>query len=214
RRSAGQIDAVDFMTFDVQEDSDHPDIQNEGLQYGGKRFNALCKLADKQYGDKFNTDVAFERPVFGKPELIAAHDSLAFAGISPPVILVYPVETHIAEKLHAYTMPRARPNARVKDLPDLALLGQLGRINSERLKTAIDKTFEHRYTHLVPRQLPAPPQDWERPYTQLQMDNDFPWKTITVTYEAARKFLDPLLDETAVGCTWDPESWSWVNATM
>jgi hypothetical protein len=31
------------------------------------------------------------------------------------------IETHIAETLHAHTLPRERPNTRVKDLPDLVL---------------------------------------------------------------------------------------------
>ena len=36
------------------------------------------------------------------------------AGIAPPMLRLYPIETHIAEKLHANTMPRRRPNPRVK----------------------------------------------------------------------------------------------------
>jgi len=32
-----------------------------------------------------------------------AEDVLAFAGIAPPTLRLYPIETHIAEKLHAYT---------------------------------------------------------------------------------------------------------------
>ena len=39
-----------------------------------------------------------------------ADNILGFAGVAPPVLRLYPIETHIAEKLHAYTMPRARPN--------------------------------------------------------------------------------------------------------
>jgi hypothetical protein len=30
---------------------------------------------------------------------------------------LYPRETHVAEKLHAYTLPRRRENSRVRDLP-------------------------------------------------------------------------------------------------
>lgn len=50
---------------------------------------------------------------------------LDFIGVDPPSIQIYPIETHIAEKLHAYTMPRPRPNSRVKDLRDIALLGTI-----------------------------------------------------------------------------------------
>jgi hypothetical protein len=41
-----------------------------------------------------------------------------FAGIPAPELLLYPVETHVAEKLHAYTLPRPTPSTRVKDLPE------------------------------------------------------------------------------------------------
>jgi hypothetical protein len=66
---------------------------------------------------------------------VVAEGVLAFAGIAPPTLRLYPIETHIAEKLHAYTMPRARPNSRVKDLPDLGLLATaktIGRSGSGR----------------------------------------------------------------------------------
>jgi hypothetical protein len=68
-------------------------------------------------------DVTFGDPILGEPDVVVAEDVLAFAGIAPPMLRLYRIETHIAEKLHAYTMPRQRPNSRVKDLPDLALLG-------------------------------------------------------------------------------------------
>jgi hypothetical protein len=58
-------------------------------------------------------------------------DVLAFAGVAPPSMPLYPIETHIAEKLHAYTMPRVRPNTRVKDLPDIALLATVQPIGCE-----------------------------------------------------------------------------------
>ena len=45
-------------------------------------------------------------PILGEPETIMTKDVLAFAGIAPPTLRVYPIETHVAEKLHAYTMPR------------------------------------------------------------------------------------------------------------
>ena len=41
--------------------------------------------------------------------VVVADDVLAFAGVAPPTLRLYPLATHIAEKLHAYTMPRSRP---------------------------------------------------------------------------------------------------------
>ena len=42
-------------------------------------------------------------------ETILGNDLLKFAGIAPTRYRVYPRETHVAEKLHAYTLPRVRP---------------------------------------------------------------------------------------------------------
>ena len=68
---------------------------------------------------------------------------------------------HIAEKLHAYTMPRPRPNSRVKDLPDLALLASIGALEASRLAEAPEQTFTLRKTHALPASLPGPNAAWE-----------------------------------------------------
>lgn len=108
-QEAARRDLADFMTFEVVPHAEHPEIQNEGMQYDGLRFRAECRLAGKLYGQPFGVDVAFGEPMFGEPDVVVAQDVLAFAGIAPPTLRLFPVETHLAEKLHAYTMPRARP---------------------------------------------------------------------------------------------------------
>lgn len=135
------------MTFEVRPDAEHPEIQNDGMKHDGMRFRAACKLAGKLYGQAFGVDVAFGDPILGEPEEVVAEDVLAFAGIAPPTLRIYPLETHIAEKLHAYTMPRSRPNSRVKDLPDLALLAMVRELDAGRVSRAIGQTFAYRATH-------------------------------------------------------------------
>jgi Nucleotidyl transferase AbiEii toxin, Type IV TA system len=104
--------------------------------------------------------LAFGEPMLGEPDVVAADDVLAFAGIAPPTLRLYPIETHIAEKLHAYTLPRRRPNSRVKDLPDLALLATAGPLDAVRLRAALEQTFAFRKTHALPAAIPdAPPRD-------------------------------------------------------
>lgn len=148
-QEAARKNLGDFMTFEVRPDEDHPEIQNGGMQYDGRRFRAECKLADRLYGQPFGVDVAFGDPILGEPEIIVAKDVLAFAGIAPPTLRIYPIETHVAEKLHAYTMPRSRPNSRVKDLPDLALLATAQPIEAGRLREALEQTFAFRKTHAL-----------------------------------------------------------------
>src|SRR5690606_10340952 len=43
-QEAGRRNLGDFMTFEVEPDDDHPEIQNDGMQYDGLRFRAGCKL--------------------------------------------------------------------------------------------------------------------------------------------------------------------------
>lgn len=121
-RRAARRDMGDFMVFTIRPDDRQPELRNDGMRYEGVRFRAECTVAGKVYGRPFGVDVAFGDPILGEPEIMIGDDALGFAGIAPPRLRVYPVETHLAEKLHAYTMPRARPNSRVKEL-DIAMHG-------------------------------------------------------------------------------------------
>jgi len=197
----------DYMSFEVTPDLDHPTIRNDGMQYEGLRFRAVCRLAGKLYGQPFGVDIAFGDRIFGDPEKITADDVLAFAGIAPPSVHVYPVETHIAEKLHAYAMPRTRPNTRVKDLPDIVLLATIKPIEAKRLHTALELTFDFRATHPLPASLPEPPTSWVTPYSEMARSNDLAWKTIDQITSAARAFLNPVLAGNAG--TWNPRIWGW-----
>ncbi len=207
-KEAANRDLGDFMTFQVGPDKDHPEIQNAGMPYDGLRFRAECRLAGKVYGQPFGVDVAFGDPIFGEPERIVGSDVLAFAGIEPPTLRVYPIETHIAEKLHAYTMPRQRPNSRVKDLPDLALLATAQPIDANRLRDALEQTFAFRNTHLLPETVPSPLPAWTTPYAVMARDDQLPWSTLNEVTRVVRAFLEPVLRQ-KLDATWEPSTWSW-----
>lgn len=207
-QEASRKNLGDFMTFEVGPDDDHPEIQNDGMQYDGLRFRAECKLAGKLYGQPFGVDVAFGDPILGEPEVVVAEDVLAFAGVAPPTLRLYPIETHIAEKLHAYTMPRVRPSSRVKDLPDLALLATAQPIDANRLRAALEQTFTFRTTHALPASVPSPIEAWRRPYEAMAREDQLTWATLEDVTRAARAFLDPVLTGLA-DATWDPSHWAW-----
>jgi hypothetical protein len=61
----------------------------------------------------------------------------------PPLILAYPKETVVAEKLEALTS-LGLLNSRIKDYYDLALLSRLYPFDGRLLVQAIRSTFEHR----------------------------------------------------------------------
>lgn len=207
-QESGRRDLGDFMTFEVGVDENHPEIRSDGMQYQGLRFSAECKLAGKLYGQRFGIDVGFADPIFGEADLVVAHDTLDFAGIAPPTLRLYPVETHIAEKLHAYTMPRRRPNSRVKDLPDIALLATVQALNSKSLRAALEQTFSFRNTHELPLVLPDPMTAWATPYAAMAREDALMWSTLDEVTIAAKAFLDPALD-VAVDMIWEPNTWAW-----
>lgn len=207
-QEAGRLDLGDYMRFEVRPDAEHPDIQNEGMRYDGFRFRAECRLAGMIYGRAFGVDVAFGDPLVGEPDVVTADDLLAFAGIAPPSLRLYPVVSHVAEKLHALTMPRARPNTRVRDLPDLALLATTGSIDGVALRRALEKTFEFRGTHPVPVAVPPPPVFWEAPYAAMAASDELAWLTLAQVSEAVSAFLNPALGLADAG-TWEPSRWRW-----
>ncbi len=207
-QEAGRRNLGDFMTFEVGPDEEHPEMRNDGMQYDGFRFRAECRLAGKVYGQPFGVDVAFGDPILGEPEAVVSEDVLAFAGIAPPTLRLCPVATHIAEKLHAYTLPRSRPNSRVKDLPDLALLATIQTIDAKRLRAALEQTFTFRKTHPLPASVPAPPPAWESPYAAMAREDQLAWATLGDATKAVQSFLNPVLAGD-LSATWNLLAWTW-----
>jgi len=206
-QEAGRLELGDFLTYEIVPDSRHHVLVAEGMAYAGRRYRAEGRLAGKLYGQRFGIDVAFAEPIVGEPEVVDGTNFLRFAGIQDARYRVYPIESHVAEKLHAYTLPRARPNTRVKDLPDLALLASIREIASADLSAALKKTFDHRRTHGLPASLPAPPASWAAAYERMALDNELPWPTLYDVGQAASQFLDPILR--GESGTWHPKRWTW-----
>lgn len=206
-QAAGRVDLGDFLAFEVRVDATHAIIEADGLRYDGQRFRAEGRLAGRPYGSPFGVDVAVGEPLVGIPQELDGSDVLAFVGLSPPRFRVYPVETHIAERLHAYTLPRPRPNSRVKDLPDIALLAEAGVLDGSTVVRAIAETFAHRATHPVPPRLPDPPEAWAPAYKRMAGEEGLPWADLASLIVALRAFLEPVL--TGVQGTWDPATWRW-----
>ncbi|HET7499553.1 MAG TPA: nucleotidyl transferase AbiEii/AbiGii toxin family protein [Kofleriaceae bacterium] len=212
-QALGQLDLGDFMTFEIQPRKDAPEITGDGVVYGGKRFQVDCKLAGKVYGTpRFGLDVVFGGQMLGRATAASGEDYLGFAGIAAPDLLLLPTETHIAEKLHAYTSPR--PSSRMKDLPDLALLATItDPLHSDRIRQAIEQTFAARGTHAVPAAVPAPPDAWRESYEHLAAEQQLQWKTLDELHAAVCAFLEPVLRAEASGA-WSRERWRWPAAVV
>ena len=210
-QEAGRLDLGDFLRFEVQEDRRHPEIDAEGMVYQGRRYRARGLLAAKIYGSSFGVDVAFAEPMAGEVEEVEGSRFLAFAGVEPAIFRIYPLDAHIAEKLHAYTMPRLRPNSGVKDLPDIALLGTARVLDASCLRMAIERTFTHRGTHAVPFAVPHPPASWAPVYERMARTDRLSWPSLDELRKAVAAFLDPVLS--GGEGQWDPGTWRWTTAT-
>lgn len=206
-RAACARDLGDHLHFDLVPDPAHPTIEGEGIVYAGRRYRASAQLAGRPYGDPFGVDAGFADVLVEPPEILTGSAFLEFADVAPPRLRVYPRESHVAEKLHAYTLPRPRENTRVKDLPDLALLALTGSFDGERLRSALEATFSFRDTHPLPAALPAPPSAWTAPYARIAQNDALPWATLDDVTDAARTFLDPVLG--MGGGAWDPTTTRW-----
>jgi hypothetical protein len=214
-KAAGSRNLNDYFSFKVERDPNRPELIGEGLKYGGYRFAVEASLDDKIYGFPFHIDVGIADPVVGEAELVESSRFFEFAGIQPSSFRIYPRETHLAEKLHAYTKPRPTPNSRVKDLPDMALLAQLGPLQLGRVRKALRKTFEHASTHRIPLALADPPANWQKEYEALVAEFNLPWKTLSEAITAVRIFFAPALgEEPGEDYQWEPTGWVWTRPTL
>ena len=204
---AGRIDLGDFLSFIVEPDRVHPTIEGDGMIYDGLRFRVQGQLAGKVYAGPFGLDVGFGDVLTEPPETVLGSDFLAFAGVERARHRIYPRVVHIAEKLHAYTLPRPTENSRVKDLPDLALLAQIGPLESAGVRKAIEATFAFRKTHPLPAALPSPPASWAMRYAKMARDDELLWPRIEELVTVVRGFLDPVL--AGESGSWNPSTWAW-----
>ena len=203
----GRMDLGDFLSFVVEADRDHPTIEGDGMIYDGLRFRVQGQLAGKVYAGSFGLDVGFGDVLTEPPETVDGTDFLAFAGVERARHRIYPRVVHIAEKLHAYTLPRPTENSRVKDLPDLALLAQVGSLESTAVRKALEATFAFRKTHALPAALPSPPASWASRYAKIARDDELTWRGLDQLIAVVRGFVDPVL--AGESGTWDPTSWAW-----
>ena len=95
---------------------------------------------------RFHLDVGIGDAVMKPLETVEGRGWLQFAGITTRPFRTIPQEQQVAEKLHAYTLPRRTPSSRAKDLIDLLLLTCLGRIATGRPIRGVNRKTGGRLT--------------------------------------------------------------------
>lgn len=186
-QTAASVDLSDHFVFLIG--SATRDL--DAAPYGGARYPVEAQMGGRTFA-KFHLDVSSGDVLREPYETLQGRDWLAFAGIGTVPFPAVSREEQFAEKLHAYTLPRSeRPNSRVKDLVDMALLLQQGRLDQARLRESIRATFARRNTHAVPTSLSEPPAEWAKPFAELANECGLP-EAMQPGFEAVRSYLGEL----------------------
>lgn len=181
----------------------------QGAPGGSRRIRVVARVAGRDFA-AFHVDLSSGDALVDQPDLLQGSDILQFAGIAPVRFPVYPVAQHLAEKLHAYTLPRAQENTRVKDLVDLVIIAATERVEGDRLSRSVGATFATRGTHQIPARLPEPPAAWEKPFAIITKDvmglqvTDF-----QQGHALAVQFWNPFLSNDSVHQIWHPDQRRW-----
>ncbi len=169
-----------------------PMLELDQALYGGWRFPVESRLDNRTFA-KFHLDVGVGDAIISDPDWTEGSDFLNFAGIPPAKAALLPKEQHLAEKIHAYTLPREeRLNSRTRDLVDLVLLIEQDLPEKEKVKEAVNATFNKRKSHTVPAKLNPPPEIWREAYTALAAECGVTKKTMNEAFELVNEFWNKL----------------------
>jgi hypothetical protein len=161
-QEAASLDLEDWFVYTVGA----PMMDLDDAPYGGARYPIECRMDGRTFA-KFHLDVGIGDVLIQPLQKIQGQDWLGFAEIPAAEMRLISKEQQVAEKLHAYTLPRSTPNSRVKDLVDLLLLIRTGELRQTQLAEAVRMTFDRRKTHAIPSALVPPPETWERQFRAL-----------------------------------------------
>ena len=182
---AAELDMGDFFAFTVSAPASRGHLAGPPL--GGFRFSVEARLDGRRF-DRFPLDVGQGDVTVREPDRVRGQVDLTFADLATPEFAVYPLEDHFAEKVHAYTTPRANPS-RVKDLVDMLLLIELGLGSTHLLRLSIEATFDRYARHTLPPGLPKPPPGWQEAFARLASEVDLPERDLDEAYVRLEAFL-------------------------
>jgi hypothetical protein len=157
----------DYFTFRVTRRRDLSDDPERGLVV---RVSLDAMVGNRTF-ERFVVDIVSEIDALEGTELVRLGADLGFADVPVVELAVIDLRTHWAEKLSAYLRRYDdRPNTRVKDLVDLALLIENGLSPDQRLRTAVEATFARRRQHLPIDALPSMAAAWAEHFAEMAGD--------------------------------------------
>ncbi len=197
--------AADHFSFELGA----PGPEMQGAPGGAARVPVVVRVAGVEF-TRFHVDLSSGDAIVGPPDVLEGSDLLDFAGVPRIRFPVYPVPQQLAEKLHAYTLPRTAANTRTKDFVDLVVLPAVERVDGKLLLASVNATFDARGTHAVPEALPPPDPRWRQAFRALMTQiAAAPTTDLDQGYALARLFWDPVLGDRVAGSRWHPGSGTW-----
>lgn len=200
------IDVEDGVIFDSQ--NLKSEIIKEEADYSGVRISVPYKMdtiignisIDISYGDKI---------VKGPIET----DYPPLIDLQPPKLLVYSLESSIAEKIESIVKLNL-VTSRMKDFYDILFIAGNKTFESTTLREAIETTFHTRETILRDRKSiysdkfksdKIKQQQWSAFLTKNKLDTE---KDFIIIIEMLEKFIEPLFTSN-VAQSWNSKKWKW-----
>ncbi len=201
--TAARVDLADLFAFEL---AGAPRVL-VGPPGGGRRYLVVARLGGEELV-RFKVDVSAGDVIVGAIEEHRSDPVVELLGYDRATLPVYPVAQQLAEKLHAYTLPREAENTRAKDLVDLVWLTTGHPFASGALIDAAATTFARRASHAWPPMLTPPPAAWARQYAALRRELHLVPATVADAHRSLVEFLEPVLAGER-DLTWDPDSRTW-----
>ena len=182
----------------------------EDAEYQGLRF--IFGVSMGKINTRMQIDIAFGDEVpftFIKSTL-----PLMLSGFSAPQILLYPLESVIAEKYQAIVY-LGLSTSRMKDFYDILFICQNNTFVLKRLKKAIEATFLRRETDLAKRlfvyeqkYILEKEKLWQLFLKKINCNKRFDFSEVTGNI---KKFIEPVITagKSEEDLVWDALSWQW-----
>ncbi len=201
-----QISLPDCVIFNT--DNITYEVLKEDDEYEGIRFKFIASLGKTK--SRIQIDIGFGDDVpMGFKERVFP---IFLNDLAAPVLLMYPLESVIAEKFQAIVY-LGEANSRMKDFYDILFLAQNNEFSMPMLNSAIMATFEKRKTDIEKRHF-----IYAEKYINLKTGlwNAYLRKigsTDAISFqEVLRKtesFLEPVISKAKTDLVWSPQKWDW-----
>ena len=197
-QALAKLDLNDFFSYQIGK----PQIDLDNAPYGGSRYPVSAMIDGKLFV-RFQLDVGADIVDVDQVEQLKGVDWLDFCNVQAPMIATISIEQQLAEKLHAYSLPRGgRLNSRVKDLIDMVLLLNIRPIQTEDFKKILHKTFTTRKTHSIPKLLDPPPSEWIIRFNEMAKECGID-QDMTSCFKKVSRFYNQLNQTPITKDEWD-----------